>query len=228
MSRTDQGGLRTRVPPLLRKAAAYELTMWRSLFRWILRRPLAPEGAQAFGYASVVTPLLIVFIVVSTIEIPILDLILPWKTVRIIAAALGVYGVFWMIGLLASIRVHPHLVGEPGIRIRNGGSVDFTLPWDAVETVRKRYRSLESGRTVQLDTTGADVVLNIGVASQTSVDIVLREPTVVALPKGASEPVREVRCYADDPDGFVSRARQHLTVDLPGRAAGGVGRAGTT
>ncbi|MBF9134525.1 hypothetical protein I0C86_37195 [Plantactinospora sp. S1510] len=220
MTTTGPAKTRTRVLPLLRKAAAYEVTTWRSLYRWIRRRPVAPEGATAFSYAGVVTPLLIVFIVVSAIEIPILDLILPWKTARIIAAAVGVYGLLWMIGLLASLRVHPHVLGDAGIRIRNAASIDVTLPWDAVETVRKRYRSLESSRAVQVDRTGATIVLNIGTASQTSVDIVLRRPMVVPVRKGADEPVHEVRCYADDPEGFVARARQHLTAGLPDRVAG--------
>ena len=205
--------------PLLRKAAAYEVTTWRSLYRWILRRPVAPEDEAAFSYAGVVTPLLIVFIVVSAIEIPILDLILPWKTARIIAAAVGVYGLLWMIGLLASLRVHPHVLGDAGIRIRNAASIDVTLPWDAVETVRKRYRSLESSRAVQVDRTGATIVLNIGAASQTSVDIVLRRPMVVPVRKGADEPVHEVRCYADDPEGFVAQGppAPHRRPAGPGR-----------
>ncbi|MFC6023352.1 hypothetical protein ACFP2T_45265 [Plantactinospora solaniradicis] len=220
MTTTGPANVPSRVMPLLRKAVVYELTMWRSLYRWILRRPVAPEGTVAFSYAGVVTPLLIVFIVVSAIEIPILDLILPWKTARIIAAALGVYGLLWMIGLLASLRVHPHVIGDAGIRIRNAASIDVTLPWDAVETVRKRYRSLESSRAVQVDRSGATIVLNIGAASQTSVDIVLRRPTTVPVPKGADEPVHEVRCYADDPEGFVALSRRYLTADLPDRVAG--------
>jgi hypothetical protein len=45
--------------------------MWRSLFRWMFRRPVAPDaGAKAFGYAAVVTPLLFVFIAVSAIDVP--------------------------------------------------------------------------------------------------------------------------------------------------------------
>ncbi|MEN3615550.1 hypothetical protein AAH979_39400 [Plantactinospora sp. ZYX-F-223] len=203
---------------LLRKATVYELGMWRSLFRWILRRPTGPDGTVAFGYAGVVTPLLIVFIVVSTIEIPVLDLILPWKIARIVAAALGVYGVFWMIGLLASLRVHPHLVGEAGIRVRNGISIDLTLPWDAIDTVRRRHRSLSSGRTVQVERSDTRIVLNIGVSSQTAVDILLREPIVLPVPRGTEEPVHELRVYADDAERLVACVRQFLRTDLPERA----------
>ncbi|GAA3771247.1 hypothetical protein GCM10022225_68040 [Plantactinospora mayteni] len=212
MTRTTFPKALTKTWSLLRRATVYELGMWRSLFRWILRRPTGPAGTVAFGYAGVVTPLLIVFIVVSTIEIPVLDLILPWKIARIIAAVLGIYGVFWMIGLLASLRVHPHLVGEAGIRVRNGISLDVTLPWAAIDTVRKRHRSLPSGRTVQVERTDTRIVLNIGISSQTSVDILLREPIVLPVPKGTDDPVHELRLYADDANGLVALARRHLTV----------------
>jgi len=39
---------------------------------------------------------------------------------------------------------------------------------------------------------------------------VLREPLSVRLPKGPSEPVREIRLYADDPTALVEHARRHL------------------
>jgi hypothetical protein len=54
------------VTRLLRQALSYELGLWRSLYRWMFRRPL---GAGTFGYASPVTPLLAAFIGVSAIEI---------------------------------------------------------------------------------------------------------------------------------------------------------------
>ncbi|GIG92387.1 hypothetical protein [Plantactinospora endophytica] len=220
MNRSTAARVLRAVWTLLRKATVYELGMWRSLFRWTTRRPTGPAGTVPFGYAGVVTPLLIVFIVVSAIEIPILDLILPWKIARIIAAVVGVYGLFWMIGLLASLRVHPHLLGDSGVRIRNGISLDLTLPWTAIETVRRRHRSLPSSRAVQVERTDTRVVLSVGVASQTSVDVLLREPTVLPVPKGTDDPVHELRLFVDDADGFVALARRHLSVGSAEQSVG--------
>jgi hypothetical protein len=107
---------------LLRKAIWYEFRLWRSLFRWVLRRPTAEPGAATFGYAALLTPVLVAFIVVSAIEIPIVHLILPWAAVRTTALAAGVYGLLWMFGLLAAMRVHPHVVGDAGLRVRSGMS----------------------------------------------------------------------------------------------------------
>lgn len=208
--------MRTRNPiALLGSAARYEIGMWRSVYRWLLRRPPTAEpGAEVFSYVGVVQPILIAFIVLSAVEIPIFDLILrhtlPWPSVRKVMLALGIWGLLWMIGLFASLRVHPHVAEAAGLRVRNGFTVDFLVPWAAIATAGARYRSLPSNRSVQLEHVPAGTILNIGAGKQTSVDLVLREPLRVGLPAGPSEPVRELRLYADDPAALVVRIRQHL------------------
>ncbi|WP_231929679.1 hypothetical protein [Micromonospora inositola] len=211
----------SRPVALLRRAVAYEVGMWHSLYRWLLRRPLVhTPGAEAFSYVGVVKPILGAFIALSAIEIPIFDLILrhtvPWPSVRHTALALGIWGLLWMIGLFASLRIHPHVADAAGLRVRNGISVDFMVPWTAVATIGARYRSLPSSRAIQVEQDDAVTILNVGTGSQTSVDVVLREPLSVPLPKGPSGPVTAIRLYADDPEALVARARQHLTVSLPG------------
>ncbi len=190
--------------------------MWRSLYGWILRRRDTHEpGAVTFSYVGVVKPILIVFIAVSAIEVPIADLIVsrlvPWTSVRVLVLVVGIYGLIWMLGLLAGLRMHPHVADDKGLRIRNGPRVDIRLPWTAVATVSRRYRSLPSSRAVQVERIHDDVIVNIATGGQTSVDVILRAPTTIAVGKAADEPATELRCYADDPDALVAVAREHLT-----------------
>lgn len=216
MTGTDRRTRRAAALTLARKAIRYELLMWRSLYRWTLRRPRAwSPGAALFPYAATLTPLLLAFIGVSAIEIPILHLILPWETVRLVADVLGIYGLFWMVGILAGMRVHPHVVSDEGVRIRYGFTVDVTIPWDAIASVRTRNRPLPKNRTVQVEPTEHGLAAHIVVLSQTNVDIALRRPATVALPQTGGEPIGELRCYADDPAAFVARARAHLAAGLP-------------
>src|SRR4051812_590969 len=113
-----------------RKAAAYEWNIYRSLFRWVTRRPAASgPGARAFGYAAVITPVLVAFIVVSAIELPVLHLVLPWRGVRLLADIAGIWGLVWMLGLMASVRGYPHVVSDAGLRIRSGGTISIDVPW---------------------------------------------------------------------------------------------------
>ena len=202
-----------QIPPMLRRVVAMEAAMWRSTYLWLRRTPpaAAPEDV-AFSYLGVVKPILGVFIGLSAVEIPIFDLIIrkvvPWEPARWIALTLGVWGLLWMIGLFASMKVNPHLVGAAGLRVRMGASIDLTVPWADIDTVSKAYRSLPSSKSVQVEQDGDRTVLNLATGSQTSVDVRLRRPITFAVPKGPSDPADELRLYADDPDGFVRACRQ--------------------
>ena len=192
----------------MRRAAEMEGAMWRSLFAWVSRRPpKLGAGDVPFSYLGVVKPILGIFIGLSVVEIPILDLIIrkvvPWEPARWIMLAISIWGLLWMLGLYASLKLNPHVVGERSIRVRMGATGEIVLPWADVEAVSKRYRTLPSSKSVQLE----DDALHLVAASQTSVDVRLVRPMTFTVPKGETEPVREVRLYVDDPDGFVRQAR---------------------
>ncbi|KAB1948602.1 hypothetical protein F8271_02425 [Micromonospora sp. ALFpr18c] len=203
---------RATVGPLLRRVVVTEAAMWRSLYVWARRRPLPlGPGDEPFGYLGVVKPILGIFIGLSVVEIPIFDLIVthvvPWRPARWIVLALGVWGVLWMVGLFASMTIHPHVVGDRGLRVRLNSGIDIWIPWTDVEALRKRHRSLPSSRSVQVEQEGDRRVLSISVGSQTSIDVLLRRPTTFDLPKTGSMPMNELRLYADDPDGLLRSAR---------------------
>jgi hypothetical protein len=193
---------------VVRRVLAYEWGIWRSLFRWIARRPPTRDGAEPYAYAGVVTPVIWVFIGVSAIEVPAVHLLLPWDGVRRIALVAGVYGLVWMVGVLAALRVHPHVVDGEGLRVRHGFSLDVHVPWEQIVAVRRRMRSQEGMRSVQLHEEGAVRALSVGVGSQTSVDVVLREPAVLPVPVTGGKPVGELRLYADDAKRLVARLRE--------------------
>ena len=201
----------SRVLWLLRLAVTWEVTVWRSLARWVARRPAgAGAGVRTFGYARSVTPIFWLFILMSAIEVPVAHVLLPWQWAQVLSLALGVWGLFWMLGLLAAQHVHPHLVDDRGLRLRSGGHVDVVLPWSAVRSLRTHRRDLPSSRAVQL----TDSVLSLPSSSETRVDVRLVEPTEVRLPKGSAL-VTEVRVHVDDPAAFVAAVRAHLPEGAP-------------
>ena len=138
----------TAVIALARRAVAFELAQYSSLFRWISRRPDVPSDAVAFAYIGAVAMLLWAFIAVSAIELVVLHLLLPWETVRVIADVLSLGGLVWMLGFMASFKVHPHLVGDSGLRVRHGAATDITVPWDAIATIGMRERSRDKSRAL--------------------------------------------------------------------------------
>jgi hypothetical protein len=172
--------------------------MWRSLFLWIARRP---RPSPAFPYSGAVSMILWTFIVLSAIEIPAAHILLPWESAKLAVDILGIYGLLWMVGLMASMHVHPHTATGDGLRVRHGFTTDFTIPWPAIASVRSRIGNTEKSRTVQVD----GDALSVCVGQRTSVDITLREPREVL-----GHTVSTIRLYADHADELVTYVRGRL------------------
>lgn len=196
-----------RLLALSRHGVVLELRLYRSLFRWLTRRPFLPRGAEPYGYARSVTPVMWLWIFASAAEIPLAHVLVPWDGVRIALLVVGAWGLAWMVGFLASLNVYPHLLTAECLRVRNGALADLALPWSAVARVTTRQRDLDSTiRTLQPRETDPGTDLQVGVSGQVNVHAVLHAPTVVATAKGPMEIV-ELSFWADDPRALAARAR---------------------
>lgn len=185
-----------------------ELGVYQSIYRFAFRRPRVPAGASAFHYHSPVLTLLVIFIVLSAIEIPIVDLIVHrWTWVRIPLLILGIWGVTWMLGLLFGYLTRPHAVGPEGIRVRQGAELDVDLPWDVVESVERSPHRVDKAPAVVDEPEGRTFAARI--ANETNVLIRLEHPLDVRLPQGRDR-IEAVRLWTDDLDGFLSAVRTHI------------------
>ncbi|KZE95441.1 hypothetical protein AVP42_00200 [Agromyces sp. NDB4Y10] len=196
------------------RALKLELRIYASIGRLVARRPAVAPGATGFAYHAPVFTILMVFIVLSAVEIPIIDLIVHrWPVVRISFLILGIWGLTWMIGLLAAYLMRPHTVGPDGIRVREGLEIDLPLSWDDIASVALDRRTDEpkSPRVTEADGTR---ILSLRMQDRTVITIELERPTVVALPgtapKGGRQAVDEVRIWVDDPSGFMAAVRRHI------------------
>jgi hypothetical protein len=194
----------------MRRAVMLEIWGYLSIFRFAFRRPRVPSGATAFTYHQPVMPLLIVFIVVSAIELVVVDvLVRRWPPVRITMLALGIWGLVWMFGMLFGFLTRPHAVGPAGIRLRSGAELDLPLSWEQVEAVGRHKRvSQDTQPQVTVDEHGSRTV-HLHVQHETNTAITLRGPVELRLPRGAVTASR-IELFADDPDAFVAAAREHL------------------
>lgn len=192
---------------LAQRAIAMEAGIWRSLYIVLMRRPRVPRPeALAFGYAAAAATIIWIFIGVSAVEVVVFHLVVPWEIVRIVGLVIGVWGLLWMLGLLASLYAHPHAVDVDGVRVRYGTSVNVLVPWDSIDTIQMRRRDLPNSRSVQVDGS----VVNVGVSSQVNVRMTMSEPTELALPKGRHV-VSELNFYTEDPKALIAGARDILS-----------------
>lgn len=217
----DTRGLRSRmwdvaarVGSVARRALIIELRIYESIGRAIVRRPAVPRNATGFHYHRPIRVLLIVFIALSAIEIPIIDLIVhPWPVVRIGFLILGIWGLTWMVGLLCGFAMRPHTVGPIGIQVRDGLEFSVAVPWDDVESVTRISQTDEPKATRIAEVDGSRV-LSVRMQDDTNVQIALERPVEVRLPgrrpKGGRHEVDTIRLWVDDVDGYMQAVRQHI------------------
>ena len=203
-----------RTGSFLKRALLLELRVYANIGRFIARRPAIPRDAVGFGYHRPVLTVLIIFIVLSAVEIPIVDLIVHrWPVVRITFLVLGIWGLTWMFGLLAAYLMRPHTVGPEGIRVREGLEIDIPLTWDDIASVA-RERRVDEPKTPRVTEADATRTLSLRMQDETVIVIELERPTLVRLPglppKGGTRSVDAVRIWVDDPAAFMDAVRQHI------------------
>ena len=194
-----------------RHAVVFEVSIYTSLLRWLLRRPSVPAGAAPIGYARMVTPVLALWIFGSAVEIPIAHVLVPWHGLRLALLVVGVWGLLWMIGLLAGLRSYPHLLQADVLRVRNGAMHDIAVPLVDIATVRSSEKSLPSSMWVlQPEHTDAGVHLHVAVSGQVNVHLALRRPLDVATRKGPRT-VTGISFWADEPRQVAARLKSLAT-----------------
>lgn len=205
-----------------KRALLMELRVYESVWRMIARRPKIAPGAVGFRYHGQVQTILIVFIALSALEIPIVDLIVKrWPPVRIGFLILGIWGVTWMLGLLFAYFTRPHTVGPDGIRVREGMEIDLHVPWEDFASIELKSTRVENepgkpkiGRVVDED---GDRVCAIRIGSQTNIEVRFEHPLTVRLPglapKGGEHRVDAMRFWADEPKELLAAVREHLPAD---------------
>jgi hypothetical protein len=192
---------------MARYALRFEVNIYKSLLRWVLRRPSVPAGHEPVGYAQLVTPVLGLWIFASAIEIPLVHVLVPWDGARIVLLVAGVWGLLWMLGLLAGFRTYPHLIGDEALRIRSGPLHDIVVPLDAIAGVTAKQRSLPSSLwTLQVEQTEGGAHLNVVVSGEVNVHLTLREPQTVRTRKGEAD-VDAISFWADEPRKVAGRLR---------------------
>lgn len=193
-------------------ALLFELALYRSLGRWIVRRPDVPAGSTALGYAELVGPMLWLWIFGSATEAVVVEVLLRqtdagWAaSIRLPVLVLGIWGVLWMVGMLASYRVRPHLLTEERLRIRSGARTWVDVRLADVAGTRSESHDLPGViKAVHLD----DSLLLVGVSSRTNLELTLTGPTVLHTSKGALTADR-VGLWVDEPRQVVALLRDRI------------------
>ena len=182
-------------------ALRLELTLYLALGRWVLRRPDVPAGTTPIGYSRLMAPMLWLWIFGSATEVVVLDLVLSrwWTPLRIPLLVVGVWGLVWMLGLMAAYRTGPHLLGRTSLQVRDGMHARVEVPLALVAQVRPTDHELPGLlRSVHVRGEDEEAILLVGVSSRTNLELVLAGPTELPTPSGPVT-VSRVGLWVDEP-----------------------------
>ncbi len=191
-------------------ALRLEVTLYLALGRWIARRPDVPAGTTPIGYSRLVAPMLWLWIFGSATEVVVLDVLLSrwWTPLRIPLLVVGIWGLVWMLGMLAAYRTRPHLLGETSLQVRDGIHARVDVPLARIASVRSVDHELPGLLTsVHVEGEGDDAILLVGVGSRTNLELVLTGPTTLATPHGPTT-VARVGLWVDEPREVAALLRQ--------------------
>ncbi|WP_349290499.1 MULTISPECIES: ATP-binding cassette domain-containing protein [unclassified Microbacterium] len=204
----------SRAQALIARGTGIEKIIYAAIGRAIARKPWKTRDAKGFHYHSQSLAVLVIFIVLSAVEILVIDLIVhQWLWLRIPLLIIGIWGLVWMTGLLCAHFMRPHTVGTDGIRVRDGLDMDAHVTWDDVYSVGLKNRNYEPKTpSVIDDQEGRSLVMNI--TDQTNIEVVLERPTTITLPglppKGGEQVIDRIYLWADEPKGFLDAVREHI------------------
>lgn len=161
-------------------------------------------GAATFDYSAQVRPFLWVFIVVTPLEILLVELLVPWPWLRAVLLVLGVLSgllLGWQLWMLHRFK---HAVDDEHLWLRYGREFEYRVPRAAIGTVRQGTTSRSHNRTRSVE----DGALVLSISYSTNVVVELTEPLQVDLGRRGAHEVTRVELWADNPGELVRALRK--------------------
>lgn len=183
---------------ILRSEATIVLTLALVPSR-LVRRP-AP-GAFGYGRGNSELPLALALLPAVAAEAAAVHLLLPdsLSAVKIAVLAVSAYGLVWILGWAAGIRLHPHRIRDGVLHARLGALYRADVPLDAIAGLRVT-RARRGDRTV-LTLDGDRAAFSVG--GRTDVHLDLDREVLVQRPFGEAVAVRRLSIAAEDPKALA-------------------------
>lgn len=196
--------------PLL-KPAIVELRAYHDLLLALRKRRLVPEGAAAFGYAKGSYSIPIALIIASMIEMAALHFIIPWQWLRVVLILVNIWGILFVLGLIAGRTVHPHVITDGEFHVNWGRSPILRTPVANIKSATSSVNFLhhqphmDGGRLFLCSFQSPNVLIEFN------------EPVSADPPVARKENPKEFRAssihlFADDPDRLVAAVKDHRTI----------------
>ena len=197
--------VRESVPTPVARFARFELLLWESAGRLVARRPVVPHGGRGFTFHRHETPILLAFAGLGLVEIVVVHWLLPWPVARIIALVLGVMGVLWVLGFLASLSTRPHHVTDETLAVRVDADTLIRVERSMITAVATAlHHAAEDGLQIGRSPDRAGDVVSLVRHGQTNVSVSLEHGAALDIPGHGVMHVKTLSFWVDEAEALCA------------------------
>ncbi|RAS61591.1 hypothetical protein C8D87_10933 [Lentzea atacamensis] len=161
-------------------------------------------GVRSFGYSAQVRPFLWVFLVLTPLEILLVDLLVPWFWLRAVLLVFGLLSgllLGWMLWMLYKFK---HEIDDEHLWLRYAREFEYRIPLAAIESVTQGMTSWSLNKTRSV----VDGTLVLEISNSTNVSVRLNEPQEIDLGRRGVHEVTKIEFWTDSPDEMVRALRK--------------------
>lgn len=182
-------------PRFVARYARQDLMLVRAIWMLLTGQRDVGDTEVAIGYSGPLVFMMSALTVLDGLAAFLLHLLLP-AGIRTIALILGVIGLVWLVGFLASLICYPHVVGADRVRFRFSAFQDVSVPTTAITHVQVFDRDPDS--THAAARIGDQLIMAVGGQANLTIELDEIEDLTTLSPKLAGDPVRHVTFYANE------------------------------
>lgn len=211
-----ESGLSAMTPEKVARVAVLETRLLVSLGRWMLRRTKPREGEFPYHESSKIKPFAILFILASPADLLIVHILAhafsPWAWVKWALLVVGIYCVFWIAALYASLPANPHRLEKNGVRLRYGVHVGAFVPYSEIREVERVRRESPEGRDgLGHEPDGGET--HIAVGGKTDLTLRLETPIKIRGFLKKTDSAKTIRFAANDPKEMEGELRRRVEAE---------------
>lgn len=191
-----------------------EALVWLSLWRFARGGWKQRDGDFSYHRKSPLSGLVFVTLLTAPAELLVIELVVPWRSAKLILFVIALYSLLWILGYAASQITSPHRVTADELLIRKGFLATARIPLAGIEKIEITHEPLPPAA----ERWGAAILEGVAffaIAGKADVRVRSRDPILVRHLIVDSAPVHITRFAVDEPERFKRVVLETLRSSAP-------------
>ncbi len=204
-------GLEVFMPRVVSSVVVSEFKLWFCLGIWLLRQSRPKENEFTYHKKSILRVFPLILLFTTPVEVFLMELLLPWAWLKWLLIILAIYGLFWVVGLYASMVVLPYRLDDSVVRLSYGILARAEIPYTDIMQVTSN-RTPKGVWRDGLKVVKEEGTAYLAVSGSTNVVLTLRRPAVLQAWLGPTSPVCTIYLATDEPQRLIQEVGKKVTI----------------